>query len=134
MKIPLTNLRAFEAAARRLSFTLAAEELNLTQSAISQQVKQFEGYLEFKVFNRLTRRLELTANGRRLYETVRRCLEDIDRVVGEVRSESGRGSVVISVGSSFAANWLIPKLGSLGSDCPEDRSQYQAFRSSDGHA
>lgn len=119
MKVPLTNLRAFEAAARRLSFTLAADELNLTQSAISQQVKQLEGYLGFKLFNRLTRRLELTDSGRRLFETLHRCLDDIDRVVDELRNEGSGGSIVISLGSSFAANWLIPKLGKLGGDCPE---------------
>lgn len=119
MKIPLTNLRAYEAAARRLSFTLAAQELNLTQSAISQQVKQLEGFLDFKLFNRLTRRLELTDNGRRLFETLHRSLQDIDRVVDELRSEGSGGSIVISLGSSFAANWLIPKLGKLGSECPE---------------
>ncbi len=119
MKIPLTNLRAFESAARLLSFTLAAEELNLTQSAISQQIKQLEVFLEIKVFRRLTRRLELTESGERFYETVCRCLADIDRVVDEIRDENTRGNVVISIGSTFATNWLVPKLHSLKTECPE---------------
>jgi LysR family glycine cleavage system transcriptional activator len=118
MNIPLTNLRAFDAVARLLSFTLAAEELHLSQSAISQQIKQLEERLDFKLFRRMTRRLELTENGRRLYETVRRSIHDIDSTVAELRDAAAQGTVTISVGSSFAANWLIPRLDGFGIDCP----------------
>ena len=71
---PIKSLVAFEASARLLSFTLAAEELHISQSAVSQQIRQFEERLDFKLFRRLTRRLELTDDGRRLYETIRRSL------------------------------------------------------------
>lgn len=111
MTFPLANLRAFEAVARRLSFTSAAGELHLTQSAVSQQIKQLEVRLGFPVFRRLTRRLELTDQGRELYETVRRSLQDLDLTVEKLRGEGLRGSVVVSTGSSFAANWMIPRLG-----------------------
>lgn len=117
--IPLGNLRAFEAAARLLSFTLAAEELHLTQSAVSQQIRQLEQRLGFKVFRRLTRRLELTGEGRRLYETVRRALQDIDRTVAELRGQGDRGTVTISAGSTFASNWLIPRLNGFRARHPE---------------
>ncbi len=118
MKAPLANLRAFEAAARLLSFTLAAEELHLSQSAVSQQIKQLEDRLGFPLFTRLTRRLELNDAGLRLYETVRRSLQEIDRTVDELREGTMTGAVTVSVGSSFAANWLIPRLGDLAAECP----------------
>ena len=118
MNIPLVNLRAFDAVARLLSFTLAAEELHISQSAVSQQIRQFEERLGFKLFRRLTRRLELTQDGRRLYETVRRSLRDIDDTVVELRGDAAQGPVTISVGSSFAANWLMPRLGGFGVECP----------------
>ena len=111
MSFPLTNLRAFEAGARLLSFTLAADELHLTQSAVSQQIKQLETRLGFRVFHRLTRRLELTDQGRQLYEAVRRSLHDLDLAVETLRGETMHGSVVLNTGSTFAANWLIPRLG-----------------------
>lgn len=118
MKAPLANLRAFEAAARLLSFTLAAEELNLSQSAVSQQIKQLEERLGFSLFTRLTRRLELNEAGRRLYETVRRSLLEIDRTVDELRGGATVGTVTVSVGSAFAANRLVPKLGEFAARCP----------------
>lgn len=119
MTYPLATLRTFEAAARRLSFTLAAEELHLTQSAVSQQIKQLEGRLGFTVFRRLTRRLELTDQGRQLYEAARRALHDLDLTVEVLRNESSQGSVTISSGSTFAANWLIPRMGALRDAHPE---------------
>lgn len=119
MTFPLANLRAFEAAARLLSFTLAADELHLTQSAVSQQIKQLESRLGFQVFRRLTRRLELNEQGRALYESVRRSLQDLDLTVEMLRGQSMQGSVVISVGSSFAVNWLIPKLGRFRDTYPD---------------
>jgi len=118
MKLPLTNLRAFDAVARLLSFTLAAEDLHLTQSAVSQQIRQLEDRLGFKLFRRLTRRLELTEDGRRLYETVRRSLHDIDRTVAELQGGGQELTVTVSTGSSFATNWLMPRLGSFSAEHP----------------
>lgn len=110
MTFPLGKLRVFETAARLLSFTKAADELHLTQSAVSQQIKQLEGQLGFDVFLRLTRRLELTDLGLQLYESARRSLYDIDSTVESLKGDTKRGNVVVSVGSSFAVNWLIPNL------------------------
>ncbi len=118
MTVPLTNVRAFDAVARLLSFTKASAELNLSQSAVSQQIAQFEERLGFKLFKRLTRRLELTENGRKLYETVRSCIRDIDDTIATLQDVDAEVSVTISVGSSFAVNWLIPRLSDFGIDCP----------------
>lgn len=117
-RTPLSNLRAFEAAARLLSFTSAAAELHLSQSAISQQVRHLEERLGLTLFRRLTRRIELTADGRRFYETVRRAIQEIDGVVAELQGEAEQGKVTLSVGSSFAANWLIPRLADFAASHP----------------
>lgn len=119
MKIPLNNLRAFDATARFLSFTQAAENLNLSQSAVSQQISLLENRLGLKLFRRLTRRLELTDEGNRLYETVRRCIHDFDNTCAKLMDTQTHGIVTISVGSSFASNWLIPQLSNFHIECPE---------------
>src|SRR5512139_1418373 len=83
--IPLAGLRGFEAAARLLSFTLAAEELALTQSSVSRQIAALERQVGKPLFLRRTRALELTPAGEQMYETVRRTLGEIDRSVARVR-------------------------------------------------
>ena len=74
---PLTALRAFEATARRLSFTEAASELHVTQSAISRQVRLLEQHLGHALFVRLTRRIELTAQGASYYREISQAFEQI---------------------------------------------------------
>jgi LysR family transcriptional regulator, glycine cleavage system transcriptional activator len=110
---PLTALRAFEAAARHLSFTLAARELFVTQTAISHQVKQLEAYLGAPLFRRLPRRLELTADGvawaRELRDVFGRLYDANRRLRARGRRE--RPIVAVSVIPSFASAWLVPRLG-----------------------
>ncbi|KZY29817.1 hypothetical protein A3731_25920 [Roseovarius sp. HI0049] len=79
---PLSWLRAFEAAARHLSFTLAAQELNLTQSAVSQHVRSLEDYLGRELFIRRTRALQLTEAGANYLPTVREAFEVLARGCG----------------------------------------------------
>lgn len=111
MKLPpLAPLRAFEAAARHLSFTRAAEELHVTQGAVSQQVKQLEEYLGVALFRRLPRRLELTPEGRAFKETVGGALGQIAAAAQSLKSLRGSGPVTVSVLPSFAVKWLIPRL------------------------
>ncbi|HSH41900.1 MAG TPA: transcriptional regulator GcvA, partial [Arenicellales bacterium] len=111
MKLPpLGPLRAFEAAGRHLSFTRAAEELHLTQGAVSQQVKQLEEHLGFALFRRLTRRLELTEEGRAFHAVVASALRQISDKVESLKSSAGNRPVTISVVPSFAVKWLIPRL------------------------
>lgn len=116
---PLPALRAFEAAARHLSFTRAAEELFVTQGAVSQQVKQLESYLGFKLFYRLPRKLVLTEEGVRLSRAAH---EAFMRVAGEIESllaVEEAGMLTVSVLQSFAVKWLIPRLGRFKEEHPE---------------
>jgi LysR family glycine cleavage system transcriptional activator len=111
MKLPpLAPLRAFEAAARHLSFTRAARELHVTQGAVSQQVKQLEAYLGFALFNRLPRQLSLTSEGRAFHEVVGHALREIADRAESLKATRGNEPVTISVVPSFAAKWLIPRL------------------------
>ncbi len=117
-KAPLSALRTFEAAARHLSFTKAAKELYLTQGAVSQQIKHLEERLGFKLFRRHVRKLELTNEGRALAAVVRNALYEMDETIRRLQAESTEGVLTVSVGSAFAMNWLIPRLG-------EFREQHQ---------
>ncbi|MDH3672584.1 MAG: transcriptional regulator GcvA [Gammaproteobacteria bacterium] len=117
-KIPLSALRTFEAAARHLSFTKAARELHLTQGAVSQQMKHLEERLEFKLFRRHVRRLELTDEGRGLSAVVRNALYEIDETIRRLQAEDNEGVLTVSVGSAFAMNWLIPRLGQFRAQYP----------------
>jgi len=107
---PLDSLRAFEAAARRLSFTEAAEELHVTQGAISQRVKSLELDLRVPLFRRLTRSLELTPWGERLFRGIRPGLDRIAHALAEFDQQSETGALTVSVLPSFARLWLLPRL------------------------
>jgi LysR family glycine cleavage system transcriptional activator len=111
--LTLDGLRAFEAVARRLSFSAAAEELHLTQSAISRQIKSLEDELGASLFNRGTRKVELTAAGLSLQQSVEPALERIDRTVRHLRVASARRHVNVSTFASFATLWLMPRLMSF---------------------
>ena len=108
--LSLDGLRAFEAVARRLSFSAAADELFLTQSAVSRQIKSLEDELGASLFNRGTRRVELTAAGAALQQAVVPALERIDRTVRQLRVQRGREHVNVSTFASFATLWLMPRL------------------------
>jgi LysR family transcriptional regulator, glycine cleavage system transcriptional activator len=103
-------LRAFEAVARRLSFSAAADELNLTQPAISRQIKGLEDELGAPLFVRGTRKVELTAAGTQLLRGVLPLLQRLDSTVRQIRSARGRRHVSVSTFASFASLWLLPRL------------------------
>lgn len=107
---PLKPLRAFEAAARHLSFTRAADELNLTQAAVSHQLKQLETALGAPLFRRLHRGLRLTDAGRLFAEAVSSALNTIDATAARLRRADALGPLNISVMPSFASTWLVPRL------------------------
>jgi LysR family transcriptional regulator, glycine cleavage system transcriptional activator len=105
-------LQAFEASAKRLSFTLAAEDLCLTQSAISKQVIALEEMLRTELFKRLRKRLELTPAGRNFQARISPALNGIEAAVIELMSsQSDRSTLDLGVVPSFATKWLIPRLG-----------------------
>lgn len=116
---PLQNLRAFEAAARRLSMTHAAEELHLTHGAVSRQVKALEEHLGTALFLRLTRKIELTEAGISFFSTVTRLLSELAREAEAIRGRSDNQRLVISSGVSFASKWLTPRLHRLMAAHPE---------------
>ncbi|HEY8047640.1 MAG TPA: transcriptional regulator GcvA [Ramlibacter sp.] len=107
---PLDLLRTFEAAARHLSFTRAADELFLTQSAISRQVQQVEAHLGAALFERRHRSLALTDAGLVLQRAVVDCLERLRDATTRVRAQSGMRHVAITCTPGFASLWLIPRL------------------------
>jgi LysR family glycine cleavage system transcriptional activator len=107
---PLNSLRAFEAAARHLSFTRAADELFVTQAAVSHQVKSLEDYLDRPLFVRSPRNLQLTEYGQRLLPVLEESLDNMAEVIKNLRLEESRGMVKIRLAPSFSAKWLSPKL------------------------
>ena len=115
----LDHLRTFDAVARRLSFSAAADELHLTQSAISRQIKALEEDLGASVFNRGTRRVELSAAGLTLRHTVTQLLDQLDRAVREIRGRGGRPRVSVSTFASFASLWLMPRLAAFQKANPD---------------
>lgn len=112
-------LRTFEAVARRLSFRAAAEELHLTQPAISRQIKGLEDELGAPLFLRGTRRVELTVAGTQLLRGVIPLLQRLDTTVRQIRSARGRRHVSITTFASFASLWLLPRLASFQSAHPD---------------
>jgi LysR family transcriptional regulator, glycine cleavage system transcriptional activator len=107
---PLQTLRAFEAAGRLLSMTLAAQELNVTQGAISRHIKTLEDDLGVVLFQRLTRRIVLTESGAELLLTVTRVLGELMREAERLRGDSGVARMTISTSVSFASKWLAHRL------------------------
>lgn len=107
--LSLDALRGFETTARRLSFTAAAEELSLTQSAVSKQVRLLEEAIGKPVFVRGSRGLSLTPEGRRLYEGVHQTLRQLESAIDAI-IESDRKTVAITMTPSFASLWLAQKL------------------------
>ena len=116
---PLNALKAFEAAARSESFTRAAEELNVTQGAVSHQVKALEAILRVKLFNRERQRLVITEAGREYLAVVRDALDRI--AVGTERLVQRQTSGVLTVSTSpdFAAKWLVHRLGRFAEAHPD---------------
>ena len=113
------NLRAFEAVARHLNFRMAAEELALTQSAVSRQIQSLEDDVGLVLFLRHTRAVELTSAGARLLRVVSPGLYAIDTTVRQLRNETGRRTVSVSTWASFASLWLIPRLEAFQRSHPD---------------
>lgn len=103
-------LRAFEVAARLESFTLAAKELHLTQSAISHQIRELEDYFRKPLFLRKNRKVEPTAEGRRLLESLSRVFDVIEAACNEVTLAPSAQVLALHCSPSFAAKWLSPRL------------------------
>ena len=112
MKLPPMNaLRAFEAVSRLGSVSKAAEELCVSQGAVSQQLRNLEGHLDRELFVRTPNSFKLSEDGEEFAEVVQRSLEDISLAAGKVKREKTQRTLNISVGLGIADKWLMPKLG-----------------------
>lgn len=125
-KIPYGFLYTFVVAAKHLSFTKAAEELHLTQGAISQQIRGLEERLGFALFVRYHRRLELTEAGARLALHSGQHFTQLEELVAELREGAMDNIVTLSVMPSFATRWLMPRLGSFQQAYPDLQLRIQA--------
>jgi LysR family transcriptional regulator, glycine cleavage system transcriptional activator len=121
----LLALRAFEAAARRLSFTDAARELYVSQAAISRHVRSLEAQFGRPLFRRLHRGVELTATGRRLADELAVGFSQIQRAVQSVEAAPVR-RLRLSVEPSLAARWLVPRLGEFTAANPEIEIEFDS--------
>ncbi len=107
---PLNALRAFEAAARHLSFTKAAAELNVTPAAISHQIKSLEAYCGVPLFRRMTRALLLTDRGQAALPKLRDGFDLLADACTTLRTDRGGGLLTVSTAPSIAAKWLVARL------------------------
>lgn len=122
----LVSLRAFEAAARRLSFSQAAQELFVTQSAVSHHIQRLEAELGVALFERRTRAVALTAAGQAYYERVHAAFELLRQGTDEIRAPAAaRHTVKIGLLSSFATRWLAPRLPAFAAMHPDIELQLQ---------
>lgn len=115
---PFASIRSFEAAARHLSFKAAAQELNVTQSAISHQVKALEGYLGIRLFLRGTREITLTREGSDYLGEISLLLDRLAAATDHVRDHEMAGPLYITTTPAFAARWLVPRLGDFRAAFP----------------
>ena len=113
------HLRAFEAVARHLNFRAAADEMALTQSAVSRQIQSLEEEVGVGLFLRHTRAVELTSAGAQLLLAVQQSLPRIDGAVRQIRQNAGRKSVSLTTFASFASMWLIPRLEAFQRENPD---------------
>src|SRR5690606_19640106 len=107
---PLELLRGFEAAARHRSFTRAAAELHVTQSAVSRQVRRLEAALGVRLFDRRTRALVLAAVGHTYYVEVQRLLDELLEITARVKTRRAATLLRVTTTPTFASLWLIPRL------------------------
>jgi len=116
---PLNALRAFEAAARHLSFARAAEELHLTPSAISHQIKMLEDQVGTKLFERRGRNVGLTDAGGRYYPSLRQAFDRMHEATEELKQSDRFGALTVNVLPTFAIRWLLPQLSDFQTRHPE---------------
>lgn len=124
---PLTALRAFVSAARHLSFTKAADELFVTQAAISHQIKALEDFLGLKLFRRRNRSLLLTEEGQDYYLDIKDIFSSLSDATKKLQSKSAKGTLIVTMPPSFAIQWLVPRLSSFNKRYPEIDVRIQAI-------
>ena len=116
---PLSALRAFEAAARHMSFSQAADELHVTPAAISHQIHALEQDLGVKLFHRMNRSIELTVSARVLLPGLSEAFAGIQSSVRRLRAHNDTGTLTVTASPSFAAKWLVLRLHRFQEQCFE---------------
>lgn len=123
---PLNALRVFDAAARHLSFTRAAEELFVTQAAVSHQIKALEDFLGIKLFRRRNRFLLLTEEGQSYFLDIKEIFSALNDATRKLQSRSAKGALTVSLLPSFAIQWMVPRLSSFNQLHPDIDVRIQA--------
>jgi LysR family glycine cleavage system transcriptional activator len=118
-RLPLTALRSFEAAGRHLSFSRTAEELFVSQAAISRQIRELEAQTGRPLFERRHRQVALTESGVRLLDQLTVSFDAISHRLDEIASQAGQQTVTVSVEPSFAGGWLVPRLNLFNAMHPD---------------
>jgi LysR family transcriptional regulator, glycine cleavage system transcriptional activator len=127
-RLPLGALRVFEAVATHLSFSAAADALNVTPAAVSQQIKTLEAYIQVPLFRRSGRRVEITEEGLELLPAVRGGLEQLEAALQQIKQHRRAGPLQISLLSSFLQMWLLPRIRSFRRKWPDIELRFHTSR------
>lgn len=124
--LPLSAFRAFEAAARLGSFKAAANELSVTPTAVSHQIRGLESHTGLVLFHRQVRKVSLTETGMRLYPVLRDGFDAFEATLARLMQQSTRAQVCISATNAFTVKWLVPRMADFRSRHPDIDLQLQA--------
>jgi LysR family glycine cleavage system transcriptional activator len=127
-RLPLGALRVFEAVATHLSFSAAADALNVTPAAVSQQIKVLEGYIQVPLFRRSGRRVEITDEGLELLPAVRAGLEKLESAMQQIKHHRRAGPLQITTFSSFLQTWVLPRIRSFRNKFPNIELRFHTSR------
>ncbi|MEP2652480.1 MAG: LysR substrate-binding domain-containing protein [Paraglaciecola sp.] len=130
-------LRCFDAAARHQSYSLAADELSITQAAVSQQIRNLEEHFQVKLFSRQGRSMGLTKQGNTLAESVAKAFSELSSGFDRIQTEPENGLLTVTASPSFCSRWLVPRLWKFSAVHPDIQvravasAQYEDVRHSD---
>jgi len=127
-RLPLGALRVFEAVATTLNFSAAADALNVSPAAVSQQIKTLEEYIQLPLFRRLGRRIELTDEALELLPAVRDGLERLESAMHQLKQHRRAGPLQITLLASFLQMWLLPRIRSFRRQHPEVDLRFHTSR------
>ena len=127
-RLPLGALRVFEAVATHLNFSVAADALNVTPAAVSQQIKTLEAYIQVPLFRRSGRRVEITEEGLELLPAIRAGLDQLESAIHHIKQYGRSGPLQISLLSSFLQIWLLPRIRSFRRKRPDIELRFHTSR------
>jgi LysR family glycine cleavage system transcriptional activator len=127
-RLPLGALRVFEAVATHLNFSAAADALNVTPAAVSQQIKALEGYIQVPLFRRNGRRVEITDEGLEFLPSVRAGLEKLESALQQIKHHRRAGPLQITMLASFLQIWLLPRIRSFRRKFPNIDLRFHTSR------